>query len=96
MNLQKQIKKLKVNAPAVNELTVEMIKKLCFVGPIGEQLRGLTSLRSEIEEETKSERSATTAATVNEPTEAELVGLTIMRLGFQNIGPTVSNLEMFT
>lgn len=32
----------------------------------------------------------------SEPTEEELSGLKVMRLGFQNIGPTISNLEPFT
>ena len=53
------------------------------------------------EEETKSAQSQptdTTAASemeVPEPTQAEMAELKIMRMGFQDIGPTVTNLEQF-
>lgn len=57
------------------------------------------------EEETKSVQSNpsdTTAASERpvsrsvEPSQDELIKVETMRLGFQNIGPTVTNLELFT
>mmetsp|Transcript_42813 Transcript_42813/g.56574 ORF Transcript_42813/g.56574 Transcript_42813/m.56574 type:complete len:87 (+) Transcript_42813:87-347(+) len=81
LHLQKQIKKLKVTSMA-KEITEEMIRKLCFAKTIGARNARLNAAAESEAEETKSEHTATTAVTATDPTETELDGLKVMRLGY--------------
>ena len=78
--MQKQVKKLKVQT-LKQEISVDLVAKVCFAQPIVPR-RPLHSAEASEAEETKSQTTAASEHDLKAPTAKELASLTTIRLGF--------------